>query len=141
MKNADLLLYVVDYSDQEYQQQIKVTEKTLLEIGAADIPVIYVYNKADLCDMEQIPRVMNDKIYMSARTSQGLEELAQMIVEKVYADYVQTEFLFPYNRGGETAYFMDHAQVLEQEYMENGIRLKVNCHRADIGKYEEFLVK
>lgn len=36
---------------------------------------------------------------------------------------------------------MDHAQVLEQEYMENGIRLKVNCHRADIGKYEEFLVK
>ena len=141
VKNADLLLYVVDYSDQEYQQQIKVTEKTLLEIGAADIPVIYVYNKADLCDMEQIPRVMNDKIYMSARTSQGLEELAQMIVEKVYADYVQTEFLFPYNRGGETAYFMDHAQVLEQEYMENGIRLKVNCHRADIGKYEEFLVK
>ncbi len=141
VKNADLLLYVIDYSDKEYQQQIKVTQQTLLEIGVTDIPVIYVYNKADLCGMEEIPRVLEDKIYMSAKTSQGLEELAQMILERVYAEYVQAEFLFPYSRGGEAAYFMEHTQVLEQEYEENGIRLKVSCHRADTGKFAEFLAE
>ena len=55
VKNADLLLYVVDYSDEEYRQQIEVTKETLIEIGAADIPVIYVYNKADLCGLPKLP--------------------------------------------------------------------------------------
>lgn len=140
VKNADLLLYVIDYSDTEYRQQIKVTEKTLLEIGAADIPVIYVYNKADLCDMEKIPKVMEDRIYMSAKTGQGTAELAQMIQDKVYTEYIHAEFLFPYHCGEAAAYFRKNAQVLEQEYLENGIRLNVNCHSADAGKYEKFLL-
>lgn len=139
VKNADLLLYVIDYSDEEYKQQIKVTEKTLLEIGAMDIPVIYVYNKADLCGTEPLPRIVGDsKIYMSAKTARGIEELAQMIQEKVYADDIQAKFLFPYSQGQCMSYFMEHAKVLEQEYLENGIRLHVSCHRADADKYAEF---
>lgn len=139
VKNADLLLYVIDYSDEEYKQQIKVTEKTLLEIGAMDIPVIYVYNKADLCGTEPLPRIVGDsKIYMSAKTARGIEELAQMIQEKVYADDIQAKFLFPYSQGQYMSYFMEHAKVLEQEYLENGIRLHVSCHRADADKYAEF---
>ena len=141
VKNADLLLYVVDYSDTEYKQQIQVTEQTLLEIGAKNIPVIYVYNKADLCGMEQIPkRVGEDKIYMSAKTTQGLEELVEMIQEKVYAEYIRAKFLFPYQQGQGMSYFMEHAKVFGQEYLEEGIRLDVSCHRADAEKYAEFLV-
>lgn len=141
VKNADLLLYVVDYSDEEYRQQIKVTEETLLEIGAANIPAVFVYNKADLCEPGQLPKVTGDnRIYMSAKTGQGLEELSQMILDIVYAQYVQAEFLFPYSQGKDASYFMENAQVLEQEYAEGGIRLKVNCHRADAGKYAEFKV-
>ncbi len=141
VKNADLLLYVVDYSDTEYKQQIQVTERTLLEIGAKNIPVIYVYNKADLCGMEQIPkRVGEDKIYMSAKTTQGLEELVEMIQEKVYVEYIRAKFLFPYQQGQGMSYFMEHAKVFGQEYLEEGIRLDVSCHRADAEKYAEFLV-
>lgn len=139
VKNADLLLYVVDYSDENYKQQIKVTEETLLEIGAGGIPVLYVYNKADLCSMEPMPkRVGDDKIYMSAKSGQGLSELSQMILEKVYADYVQKEFLFPYDKGQAVSYFMENAEVLEQEYLEEGIRMRVSCHKADAGKYAEY---
>ena len=58
-------------------------------------------------------------------------------MEKVYAEYVQAEFLFPYSQGQKASYFMEHAHVLEQEYMENGIRMKVECHKADIGKYAD----
>lgn len=141
VKNADLLLCVVDYSDMEYKRQAEVTQKTLLEIGAGDIPIIYVYNKADLCDIESIPkRVGDNKIYMSAKTTQGLEELAQMILDKVYADYMRAEFLFPYSYGEGMSYFMKHAQVLDREYLESGIRLDVSCHRADIGKYSRFII-
>ncbi len=139
VKNADLLLYVVDYSDEEYRQQIEVTKETLIEIGAADIPVIYVYNKADLCGLPKLPeRVGDDKIYMSAKGRQGLAELSGMIVERVYAEYVQAEFLFPYSEGQKASYFMEHAHVLEQEYLENGIWMKVDCHKADMGKYAKY---
>lgn len=75
VKNADLLLCVADCSDECHKQQIRVTEETLLEIGAADIPVIYVYNKADLCGagMEKLPQFAGaDKIYISAKSGQGI---------------------------------------------------------------------
>ena len=45
---ADLLLEVVDFSDPDYRDQIEVTAKTLEEIGAGNIPLVYLYNKTDL---------------------------------------------------------------------------------------------
>lgn len=141
VKNADLLLYVVDCSDENYRQQIQVTQETLLEIGAADIPVLYVYNKADKCGISPIPKLVGDnKIYLSAKTRQGLEELSRLILDRVYADYKETEFLFPYDKGQAVSYLMEHAQVLEQEYITEGVRLKVSCHKADVGKYEDYIV-
>ncbi len=143
VKNADLLLCVVDYSDEDHKQQIAVTEETLLEIGAADIPMIYVYNKADLCGMETegLPCFTGtDKICISARSGQGIEELAGMIKDKVYADYVQAEFLFPYEKGREVSWLMENASVHTREYLPEGISIVADCHRADTGKYAEYIV-
>lgn len=140
VRNADLLLYVVDYSDENYKQQIKVTEETLMEIGAMNIPVIYVFNKADMCGLETLPKIVGDnKIYMSAKSGKGLEELVDLIIKAVYADYTRAEFLIPYDKGQIVSYFMEKAEVIATEYEENGIHLIVNCHRADIGKYAEFM--
>ena len=50
---ADLLLEVVDFSDPDYQEQIAVTAKTLEEIGANHIPIVYLYNKTDLAMAER----------------------------------------------------------------------------------------
>ena len=66
VKYADLLLQVVDFSDEHHKQHIDVTQETLKEIGAGDIPQIIVYNKADLCGMDDIPKVSGNKIYMAA---------------------------------------------------------------------------
>ena len=48
VRYADLLLEVVDFSDPDYREQIEVTAKTLEEIGAGNIPIVYLYNKTDL---------------------------------------------------------------------------------------------
>ncbi|MBQ3516036.1 MAG: GTPase HflX, partial [Lachnospiraceae bacterium] len=45
VKYADLLVQIIDYSDEQYKQQMEVTKETLEELGAGDIPMIYVYNK------------------------------------------------------------------------------------------------
>lgn len=149
VKNADLLLCVVDCSDEYHKQQIKVTEETLLEIGAADIPMIYVYNKADLCgigmegpEKEELPWFAGtDKIYISAKHGQGIAELAKMIEERVYSDWVRAKFLFPYDKGQAVSWLMEHAAIRGQEYLEQGVAVTADCHRADVGKYMEYVVE
>lgn len=79
-KEADLLLHVLDYSEESFRKQREVTEETLKELGAGDIPVIYVYNKADRCmEEERLPVIRGNRIYMSAKTGAGIPELAAMI--------------------------------------------------------------
>lgn len=78
---ADLLLQVVDCSDTHHKEHVKVTNETLKELGAGDIPMIYVYNKADKVEEEagRIPRVSGDRITMSAQDGTGLCELLDLI--------------------------------------------------------------
>ncbi len=82
-KEADLLLHVLDYSDESYRKQREVTEETLRDLGAGDIPVIYIFNKADRCmEAEQLPVIREDRIYMSAKTGAGIPELVEMIQKR-----------------------------------------------------------
>lgn len=141
VKNADLLLHVVDYSDEHFKQQMQVTEETLRELGAAEIPVIYIFNKAEKKEsLENLPRVMGEnKIYMSAKSGVGLEELTNLILDRLYAGHVLTEFLFPFDKGGIASYFMEHASILEQEYTGEGIRIITRCSPLDRDKYAEYI--
>lgn len=141
VKNADLLLHVVDYSDEHFKQQMQVTEETLRELGAAEIPVIYIFNKAEKKEkLEELPRVQGEnKIYMSAKSGAGLKELTNLILERVYAGHVRTEFLFPFDKGGIASYFMEHTSVQEQEYTGEGTRIATLCSLADRDKYAEYI--
>ena len=84
VQTPDLLLLVLDDSDEDHIRQKQVTEETLKELGAGDIPVIYVYNKADLrLGEEELPRVRGDRIYMSARSGAGIPELTDMMFARL----------------------------------------------------------
>lgn len=54
-READLLIQVVDYSDEHYKEQIAVTNETLKKLGAEGIPMLYIYNKSDLVSPEAVP--------------------------------------------------------------------------------------
>lgn len=90
-KEADLLLHVLDYSDEAFLEQKKVTEETLKELGAGDIPVIYVYNKADRCmQAETIPSIRDNRIYLSAKTGRGIPELVEFIYQMLPTEKYKT---------------------------------------------------
>ena len=120
---------------------MEVTRETLNELGAGDIPMIYVYNKADKCQMSMLPKVTDHQIYMSAVDGVGILELAELIKSKVYADNVDCTLIIPYNKGAVASYFMENATVLEQSYEAEGIYLRVNCHKQDAEKYREYIKK
>ena len=139
IKNADLLLHVIDYADKNYKKQIAVTEKTLEELGCASIPVIYVYNKSDLC-MDYYPKVQGgSRIYMAAGRGEGMNELLALISQKLFRDYKEAEFLIPYDKGQIMSYLMENALLKDMEYTEKGIYLKAACSKEDHARYEEYL--
>lgn len=140
VRTADLLVQVVDFSNENYRQQMKVTEETLKDLEIGDISQIIVYNKADKCHMENLPRVAGDSIYMAAGEAIGIRELAEMIQQRLYGDYRECVFMLPYDQGKAASYLMEEAVVLQMEYQEQGILLKARCHAQDAAKYERFLI-
>lgn len=138
VKYADLLIQVIDYSDENYKQQMDVTAQTLKELEAGGIPMLYVYNKSDKKGIENLPKVRENQIYMAANEGTGLEELVTLIKENVYRDNVTCTFLIPYNKGNIVSYLRENAAVLEQEYREDGIFIQAECHAQDAERLKEY---
>ena len=137
---ADLILNVIDASDPHHKQHLKVTEDTLKDLGAADIPVIYVYNKADRCIEGPLPVIRGeDKIYLSAKTGDGISELIDMIFEKLHAGYLDAQFLVPYADGRAVSDIMQNCMVYETSYEDQGTLLKVRCELAIFQKYRDYI--
>ncbi len=139
VKYADLILHVVDYSDEEYQEQMKVTKETLKDLGADHIPSITIYNKADKV-VSELPIVLEDKIYMSAKDKRGTEELVQMIYDKVFKDHVFCTMLIPYDKGNIVSYFQREGMTKSVSYEDNGTKVELQCSIKDYQKYEEYVI-
>jgi GTPase len=93
--DADLLLHVVDASNPDFPEQMKQVQKVLLEIGAADIPQILVFNKLDALQPDQRPPSLQDhyevdggmldRLFVSARAGEGIDALRRALASKVIA--------------------------------------------------------
>ncbi len=142
IKGADLLLQVVDVSDPGDQEQMETTKETLWELGAGDIPMLIVFNKADRLIQNTYPRTAGtNKIYISARQPESIELLVKEITRRVYAGYEEVRLLIPYDKGSIVSYLQENAQILEQTYEPEGTWMHVSCHHADARKYEQYVVK
>lgn len=141
IRYADLLLHVVDFSDEHYKEQMKVTEETLNELGAGDIPRIYIMNKADfVMDEETLPKISDNRIYMSAKYGIGISELLQMMEKILFSEYQEAQFLVPYENGSVAHYLNSCAMVHSREFQENGVVLSVSCRGGDREKYKQYLL-
>lgn len=94
--DADLLLHVVDASNVEYPEQMAQVQRVLREIGASEIPQVLVFNKLDALGVEQRPSALEDmyeldgrmapRLFVSARSGEGLERLRSLLSFKVLAE-------------------------------------------------------
>ena len=139
VKYADLLLEVVDYSDENHKEQMQVTADTLRELGAEQIPCIHVYNKCDGL-IDSLPQIRGDNIYMAAKKGIGLEELIEMISSHIYQDYVDCVMLIPYTEGALVSYFSENATIRDTEYLAEGTKITMNCLLKDLKKYKQYVV-
>ena len=118
VKDADLLLHVINLSSEEKHKHEKSTEIILQEIEAKDIPAIKVYTHLDRVDNDEIPAGA-----VSSITEEGIKELIDDIIIKLYGRMEVKEFFIPYCDGNVMNKIMQETQVLEKEEKEEGIRL------------------
>ena len=81
-----------------------------------------------------------DKIYLSAKSGEGLPELIEMIFKKLHSGHLDAEFLVPYTDGRAVSDIMQNCNVYETSYEDGGTKLKVSCELAYYQKYKEYVL-
>ena len=101
VREADLLVHVVDISHPDFEDQIRVVEETLKELGCADKPAMLVFNKIDAYtwtpqDLQEtwMSRMVGNCVFISAKKRINIDALKQLLYEKAKLIHTQR---FPYN--------------------------------------------
>lgn len=145
VRNADLLLQVIDYSDPYYRENMEVTKKTLEELGAGRIPIICVFNKMDLKALEnpgaEYPKVNGQNIYMAAGKGIGIAELVALIERALFGRRKEQELLIPYAAGNIFSRLKEETEVIAYQYCEDGIHVKAALDETATGRYEDYIVR
>ena len=129
---ADILIHVVDASNPRADHQIQVVYETLRSLSIGDKRIITVFNKKDLVTGEFIPRdpEADASLMISAKTGDGLDELTAVISRLLKEGRVLIERVYSYSDAAFLARLRKYGEVLEEEYLPEGIRIKAMVPRA-----------
>jgi len=140
LEYADLLLHVIDASDENRQEHIAVVDKLISQLAAPGTPVLQCYNKADLVDKTDIP-IGEDVVRISAATGEGMEDLLKAIERALGHSRHHIVVRLPYSMGGMVETLHSSAQVLNVEYTAEGIEVETVVDPILYGKLRDFIVK
>ena len=132
--DADLVVHVVDGSDPHPEDQLSAVREVLGSIGAGDLPELVVINKADIADPLQIATLRRrepDALVVSAHSGEGIEELLQRLDARLPRPEIEVDVIVPYDRGDLVAAAHADGEVLSEEHLPEGTRLRARV-RADL---------
>ncbi len=141
VRYADIILVVIDASDSEAEMKTRVTEEILNDLGTAGKPIIYVFNKSDLCEILPPKDILEARqaVSISASTGSGVDRLLEMI-DKILSDSKKkVTFLFPFDMQSGVNYLYKNATVESVEYTESGTVVTAFVTEKEIGMYSEYI--
>ena len=142
---ADLLVHVVDGSNENYEEQIDIVNGVMKDLKADSKPAILAINKLDkiISGSEAYNRdamLESDVIYISAKNKINLEKLLDRIEYYVNKNSQTLELLVPYNEGSLIAYLHDNGKILHKEYKDNGIYIKGEFDAVASAKVKDYVL-
>ena len=129
VREADLLLHVIDSSSAVMEQQIEAVETVLKTINADQVPVVMVFNKADIAYSKTIllayRRRYKESIAISALTGTGLDQLKDIIRAHIDRRSRTVTVRFPVTDGALDAFVRSRAPVQDEHYEDNDAVLTI----------------
>lgn len=138
VRDADLLIHIVDSSYENRDFQIEVTDKVIDELGAGGKRKIMAYNKMDLVKERPLDVSGREAVYISAKTGENMESLLSAIKAALFGRRIRTKLMIPYDKGAVTSYLCENAEITSIEYGPEGTILSGSFEPGDYGKYKKF---
>lgn len=126
VREADVLIHVVDVSNPSWEKQEHAVRKVLAEIGAGDKPIVRVLNKIDLLDEDDAEylkctaAVSDHSVAISSLCGDGLQDFVAVVEEAMVELLVPIEVEIPYSKGDEMNLIHEVGNVETVDYRENG---------------------
>lgn len=138
VKEADLLLHVVDSSSPYLQKHINTTKQVLKELGVEDTPVLYVYNKIDkIQDTIFVPE--DPYVMISVKEKYNLDELQEKVIDFLFNDYEEMELFIPYNKGEDYQYLKQNYNLIYEEFLDDYIHLALKISQHDYDYFYKYV--
>ncbi len=127
-QRADLILLVLDASDEHVLTQYETVTKVLEEIKASESPRIIVLNKIDKMEdgderLRKLESVFPDAVKISAKTKEGFDELSQKICEELLGK--EKDYIIPIEKSPLISEVRKTGIIIEENWLENGVFLKI----------------
>ena len=134
---ADVLLHVIDISNPEWQEQARVVEELIRQLGAESTPCLRVFNKCDRY-IGILPHG-EDVICISARSGEGAADLVKKLSEMLDRGKRQVSLLLPYSAAGLLDSLNREAKVLRTDYTEAGIEVEAVVQPELYGRVKRYI--
>lgn len=141
VKEADILLHVVDISRDDYREKIAAVLEVLEELEVMDKPIITVLNKIDLVEdkqrVELIKREIENSLAISAIEGPGIDKLLTRISDLVLDTMVELELILPYSDAGALELLHQSGKVIEESYTDDGIYVKARVSQETANQVDK----
>ena len=132
-----MLLHVIDLSNPEWENQARIVDELIVQLGAEATPRLRVFNKCDRC-FGILPHG-EDVVCISARSGEGAQVLLDKLSALLDRGRRQLTLFIPYARAGVLDMLQREAVVKKTDYTDEGVAVEAVVPAALFGKIKEFL--
>ncbi len=140
---ADILAIVIDASDPEHEEQLKVTEQLLSELGAGDKPRLYLFNKCDLSPLKYLPNIDCERkniINISSLTGEGIELFVKRVEEIIHEQKKLINLVIPNDKLGLLDILYKNSAIINIEYEADGAHVSAVADSKVRGMLAEYII-
>ena len=138
IKNADLIIHVLDASSPYINEQANVVVSTLYQVDAMTIPQFFLLNKWDNVLSQKIIIPKTNSLPFSNKTGLNVETLLDLIVNEIAPSTVSVKLLIPYNRGDLFNILEQKGKIEIKDYREDGVYYEGEIEKKYYDKVKEF---
>lgn len=143
VRDADIILHVIDISHPYFEDHIKVVDETLKEFGSAEKRVIKVFNKVDIVSdkslIDFVKNVYKESVIISASRGINISSLKSMLRNILNENVIEEKIELPLSASKKASQIHEYAEVLKTEYDDDKIQIIYRTSRQNSEKIKKII--
>ena len=143
IRNANLLLHVVDISHPNFKDQLRIAEELIREMGAEELPIVLVFNKIDRMTNEDtvghMKRQYPEAVFVSCQQGMGMDDLRTAIVREYEANLLPYRVELKYPQNNLIQKIRKYALIIKEDYQKTSVTLDLRVWPQNKSKLMEVL--